>query len=54
VCTELKKKKKSSQELVNDRESGRNWWLNGRVEETGGCMGEWKKLMVAQEIGRNW
>lgn len=45
-------------------ESGRNWWLNGRVEETGGCMGEWKKtggcmgewkkLMVAQESGRNW
>jgi hypothetical protein len=28
--------------------------MHGRVEETGGCMGEWKKLVVAWESGRNW
>jgi hypothetical protein len=33
-------------------ESGRNWWMRGRVEETGGCMGEWKKLVDAQENDR--
>ena len=36
------------------QESGRNWWMHVRVEETGGCMGEWKKLVDVQESGRNW
>jgi hypothetical protein len=27
--------------LVDACESGRNWWMHGRMEETGGCSREW-------------
>jgi hypothetical protein len=39
--------------LVDAWEGGGNWWMHGRVEETGGCMGEWKKLEDAWESERN-
>jgi hypothetical protein len=28
--------------------------MHGRVEETGRCIEEWKKLVVVRESGRNW
>ena len=28
--------------------------MYGRLEEIGGCMEEWKKLVDACESGRNW
>jgi hypothetical protein len=35
---------------VDAWESERNWWMHGRVNEKGGCLREWEKLVNTWEI----